>query len=210
VEHFRPKSVYWWLAYCYDNYAFSCQLCNQKFKSDAFPLEDEGRRLELEMRGDETDEEIEELVERWVPDPVTEAAALSWAGWAKAMAAEGALLPHPYLDEAEEYFVWEADADEKFVWIRAAGTTAKAQKRWETVDKVLGLNRDDLKRLRWSNYKMLEIVARSVQAPGLPADLQKDAKAALVAYWEGEQPFSGMARFYLRRWNLLGLLGVAG
>ncbi len=29
VEHFRPKSVYWWLAYCYDNYLFSCQICSR-------------------------------------------------------------------------------------------------------------------------------------------------------------------------------------
>ena len=25
VEHYRPKSEYWWLAYCYDNYLFSCR-----------------------------------------------------------------------------------------------------------------------------------------------------------------------------------------
>jgi 5-methylcytosine-specific restriction endonuclease McrA len=29
VEHFRPKNVYWWLAYCYDNHLFACQICNQ-------------------------------------------------------------------------------------------------------------------------------------------------------------------------------------
>ncbi len=26
VEHFRPKSVYCWLAYCYDNFSYSCQI----------------------------------------------------------------------------------------------------------------------------------------------------------------------------------------
>ena len=26
VEHYRPKSEYWWLAYNYDNYLASCQL----------------------------------------------------------------------------------------------------------------------------------------------------------------------------------------
>ena len=29
VEHYRPKSKYWWLAYCYDNYLYACQICNQ-------------------------------------------------------------------------------------------------------------------------------------------------------------------------------------
>ena len=38
VEHFRPKSEYWWLAYCYDNYTFSCQICNQTYKSNLFPI----------------------------------------------------------------------------------------------------------------------------------------------------------------------------
>src|SRR4051794_40501664 len=38
VEHFRPKSVYWWLAYCYENYVFACQICNQTFKGDGFPI----------------------------------------------------------------------------------------------------------------------------------------------------------------------------
>ena len=38
VEHFRPKSIYWWLAYCYDNYLYSCQICNQSFKSNHFPV----------------------------------------------------------------------------------------------------------------------------------------------------------------------------
>jgi len=38
VEHYRPKSIYWWLAYTYDNYLFACQICNQIYKSDTFPI----------------------------------------------------------------------------------------------------------------------------------------------------------------------------
>ena len=38
VEHFRPKSKYWWLAYCYDNYVYACQICNQVHKGDEFPV----------------------------------------------------------------------------------------------------------------------------------------------------------------------------
>src|SRR5688572_31183116 len=38
VEHFRPKSKYWWLAYCYDNYVYACQICNQVHKGDEFPI----------------------------------------------------------------------------------------------------------------------------------------------------------------------------
>ena len=57
VEHFRPKAGYqqrasdpltrpgyYWLAYDWNNLFLSCQLCNQRFKRNLFPLEDPGGR----------------------------------------------------------------------------------------------------------------------------------------------------------------------
>jgi uncharacterized protein (TIGR02646 family) len=57
VEHFRPKAGYkqrktdelkrpgyYWLAYAWDNLFYSCQLCNQRFKQNLFPLKDGRRR----------------------------------------------------------------------------------------------------------------------------------------------------------------------
>jgi uncharacterized protein (TIGR02646 family) len=38
VEHFRPKSLYRWLAYAFDNYLLSCSICNRQLKKDKFPL----------------------------------------------------------------------------------------------------------------------------------------------------------------------------
>jgi uncharacterized protein (TIGR02646 family) len=53
VEHFRPKAGwvqrdgdaltrpgYYWLAYEWANLFYSCQLCNQRFKKNLFPLEE--------------------------------------------------------------------------------------------------------------------------------------------------------------------------
>lgn len=57
VEHFRPKAGYcqsaidnlhrpgyYWLAYEWENLFFSCQLCNQRFKRNLFPIADENNR----------------------------------------------------------------------------------------------------------------------------------------------------------------------
>ena len=57
VEHFRPKAGfqqrstdmletpgYYWLAYEWSNLFFSCQLCNQSFKRNLFPLSNPRRR----------------------------------------------------------------------------------------------------------------------------------------------------------------------
>ncbi len=39
VEHYRPWSRYWWLAWSWDNLMFACRACNQRGgKLDAFPL----------------------------------------------------------------------------------------------------------------------------------------------------------------------------
>ena len=57
VEHFRPKGGYkqknedkltypgyYWLAYEWSNLFFSCQICNQRFKKNLFPLVDTDKR----------------------------------------------------------------------------------------------------------------------------------------------------------------------
>ena len=56
VEHYRPKAGwvqnkepinkpgYYWLAYDWDNLLLSCQLCNQQFKKNYFPLLTENSR----------------------------------------------------------------------------------------------------------------------------------------------------------------------
>jgi uncharacterized protein (TIGR02646 family) len=57
VEHFRPKAGYrqhsrdslgrpgyYWLAYEWSNLYLCCQLCNQRFKKNTFPLVDPARR----------------------------------------------------------------------------------------------------------------------------------------------------------------------
>lgn len=38
VEHYRPKSTYWWLAWTWENLLFACIDCNRDHKRDQFPL----------------------------------------------------------------------------------------------------------------------------------------------------------------------------
>jgi uncharacterized protein (TIGR02646 family) len=65
VAHFRPKAAvrqkskgplrrpgYYWLAYEWSNLFFSCQLCNQRYKENLFPLGDPSKRAR--SHGDST------------------------------------------------------------------------------------------------------------------------------------------------------------
>jgi uncharacterized protein (TIGR02646 family) len=57
VEHYRPKARvtdelshkgYWWLAYDWNNYLWSCKSCNEGYKINQFPLLSGGIRAENE------------------------------------------------------------------------------------------------------------------------------------------------------------------
>jgi len=48
LEHYRPASRYWWLAWTWENLLFACPNCNRWAKNDEFPLEDETKRLKPE------------------------------------------------------------------------------------------------------------------------------------------------------------------
>jgi len=69
VEHYRPKSTYWWLAYCYDNYLVSCQLCNQKYKKAKFPVKNARMRAPT-IRKNTTDAYIESKAGTIAPNPL--------------------------------------------------------------------------------------------------------------------------------------------
>lgn len=44
VDHYRPKSKYYWLGHAWNNLLFACNICNRTCKKDEFPLSDESRR----------------------------------------------------------------------------------------------------------------------------------------------------------------------
>ena len=69
VEHYRPKSVYWWLAYNYDNYLVSCQLCNQSYKSDNFPVKN-ARIKAPTITKTTKDDYILSIAGKCTPDPL--------------------------------------------------------------------------------------------------------------------------------------------
>lgn len=70
VEHYRPKGGfhsrskekmqqpgYYWLAYDFENLFLSCQICNQKFKKNFFPLADESKRIRTHEHTEQLSEE---------------------------------------------------------------------------------------------------------------------------------------------------------
>src|SRR5207248_2896103 len=78
VEHFRPKGGYkqretdelkrpgyYWLAYAWDNLFCSCQLCNQRFKRNLFPLRDGRRRARSHTHKLDKEQPLPLTLPRW-------------------------------------------------------------------------------------------------------------------------------------------------
>jgi 5-methylcytosine-specific restriction endonuclease McrA len=194
VEHFRPKSDYWSLAYCYDNYTFSCQLCNEKFKSDKFPKT--GPRLvEPEIPVGSTDAFVEAFVGQLGPDPLDQVAVNAFNA---SLAAEVPGLPNPYAVDPEPLFIWFFDENISEVEIRARDASPEAQAAITAVTTYLGLNRDELRRARFAVYCLAKIFVTILKKPLLPAEAKAAAQNGLTVMMAPDSQFAAMVRYYIR------------
>ncbi len=149
VDHYRPKSSYWWLAYCYDNYLASCQLCNQRFKKDAFPTQN--RKMQSPtIRRDTTDDYIAAKAGTIAPDPLNKNQVEAFI---RLHQQERPLLLNPYFDEPADYFAWRADDVLREVEITANPESPQVEPIAAASIEYYGLNRKTLRNDRYTTYE---------------------------------------------------------
>lgn len=194
VEHFRPKSVYWWLALCVDNYVFACQLCNQVHKKDFFPVG--GARLrapQLPATLPTAAAARKRLLQGICPDPVVADDATVRAAWI----AEQAHLPHPYLEDPEPLFAWKAvETNEEVHLVAPDHASPRARRAVAAAVAFLGLNRETLTRTRYPVYRSLAF-AVTVWRTGGKAERQAGL-AEIRRMCRSDQQFAGMCRYFAR------------
>ena len=200
VEHFRPKSIYWWLAYCYDNYLFSCQLCNQSYKSDEFPV---SKRMTAPTVTPRTpDAMLERLAAVSSPDPKSESDGMAWAEFAALCKRELAQLPNPYVQDPTELFAWKADEVEKYVLLVPSVDSQASRNAVKACETFLGLNREELKRARYQAYRSLAVLREVIEVAGRESRVGRVAGKGIDEACEDGQPYAGMARYFRSQWKL--------
>ena len=200
VEHFRPKDLYWWLAYCVDNYTFSCQVCNQVYKGNTFPVT--GARLKpprMPAAQPADAAKAAALAATFCLDP----AIATDATLKRFFAGEQPHLPDPYLVDPEKLLSWNAIEETHEVWLIARGRSAKAKAAAKAAEEVLGLNRTELLRLRWNHYDLLRTLALAFQEMDPVSPNAAKVLAGIRRRADGDQPFAAMTRHFLRTWGLL-------
>jgi hypothetical protein len=197
VEHYRPSSKYWWLAYCYDNLVYGCQICNQTYKSDQFlltgpPLPAPALPAVLPL----TKEDRKLLASAFAIDPAT----LSDQAARTRFIQEHPHLPHPYFDDPETLFAWAVDQTLEEVAMKAANNTAKSLQAFAAAEAMLGINRIELKKLRWIAYDELEALALTFQSGHLAGTQREiDTFKALKRMAEDTRGYAGMRRYFLKK-----------
>jgi len=205
VEHFRPKDIYWWLAYCYDNYLFACQICNQSFKSNHFPVH--GTQLSgPSLSPASSAADLQALVGRFAPDPLD---APSIDVFLKAAKKEKSGLPDPYAMDPEPLFAWQPDEDNHCVRIAARDSRVASKRAFAAVEKFLGLNRDELMGERWRTYSQLKLnrdsLSRIESAFGAADPVAVQIRQAITSMMAASAQFAAMARYFVKiEWNLAG------
>jgi hypothetical protein len=194
VEHYRPKSIYWWLAYSYDNYLYACQICNQMYKSDNFPLSPGRTRWPAPaVTAVLADAELQQLVGLLSPDPLLDNNSYSQAQYQQAHQREKALLLNPYIDDPTRYFAYAADDIMQEVTLVPAAP--RYQAHVQAAEDYYGLNRVELKSQRYTIYKTFEVlhrVGRDVINPQLRAEVEQ----RLQAMQANDYLFAGMNRYF--------------
>lgn len=193
VEHFRPKSLYWWLALCVDNYVFSCQLCNQTYKSDEFPVSGatlKGPKVPAALPKGTA---LKKLIGRICPDPATVTDDELLTKWFK----EDSDLPNPYLEDPEMLFAWAvSEVNEEVHLVAPAGTKPRAQRAVRAAVLYLGLNRETLTRSRYIVYENLQFNLYIWQNGNAAA--RRKAQLQVEKMCRDERQYAGMSRFFAR------------
>ena len=205
VEHFRPGSTYWWLAYCYDNFSYSCQICNQTFKKAKFRIARDDRRWRAPRIPDPPDgPALRELARTMTPDPVERTTGgMPFDEFVREARTEKPFLVDPYVEDPEALYGWEADHTLKEVRIAARSNRVRAVRAMMAAEEDLGLNREELRRRRWRTYETLHTLAHLAEYLRAGDAARARTVETIREMMSPDGDYAGMVRYFVRsEWEL--------
>lgn len=195
VEHFRPKSIYWWLAYSYENYLPSCGACNQEYKKDFFELQDKTLRLKGPViRKGLTDDHLKTVAPTLTVDPVDDTKGKRLKDYVKEIRQEKALLINPYFDDPAIYIAYRPVLENKEVIIVPAAS--KYKKVIKACENLFGVNRKELLDLRFQQYCYYMTLRHTLADPGILEATKNMTRNRLGEMEADKSAYAGMIRFF--------------
>ncbi len=185
VEHYRPKSIYWWMSYTIDNYLLSCEICNQR-KSNNF----ETRKPKANtgaLPAENNDNDINTFLDNFALNPADQNFGDSILGLKHLQQLEKPKLLNPYIDDPEKFFDWTWDEVLMEVEVVPKISLSSTKKSYANYTiNLLDLNRAPLKRRRF-----LESIKFK-----LTKELGADNQILQTLYLTNECEYASMNRFF--------------
>ena len=201
VEHYRPKKNYWWLAYSYDNYLPSCQLCNQKFKKDKFPVKYKAL-TPPKISKNYTSAKLKTLAGKITPNPIDIDSGYSYDLFYKDYFKERPYCINPYYEDPALYFSYKFDDISREVEIVPKKRSLK--KYVDEAHNVYGLNRKELKVMRYKTFFDYRLARAILQSNSAEDTLVLMAKQAIQMLLNGSGGFIGMILFFEKQdWDVI-------
>jgi uncharacterized protein (TIGR02646 family) len=195
VEHFRPKSKYWWLAYCYENFLPACVICNQRFKRDEFAMGRKGKAWTgPAVTKDMKPAALKALAKTMTVDALNDADGMPLQLFTKTTDSERALLLHPYFQNPAEFLAYKPILETKEVLVVPLKSSAKAHV--SACEKYFGINRQELKDERYRHYSLYMTFRQTLATPGIPDKLKKSIRQRIAEMCSGSLRYTGMIRYF--------------
>ena len=195
VEHFRPKSIYWWLAYSYENYLPSCGACNQEYKKDLFHLENKINQMKgVEITSTTSDQVLNSLAPTLTVDPVDDTQGKKLNDFTKEIKNEKALLVNPYFDDPSVYFAYKPILENREVIVVETKPTYGIIVK--TCEDLFGLNRKELLDLRFQQYCLYMTLRHILTDTAISANTRIMSQNRLIEMKADKSAYAGMIRYF--------------
>jgi hypothetical protein len=192
VEHFRPKSTYWWLTYCYENYLVSCVICNQRYKKDHFKIVNAAIASPI-VTNASTDVELTNMAATLTVDPVNDLDGMPLQNLINEMNAEYALLVNPYYEDPAEYIAYKPILENNEIVV--VPTKDEYKDIVQACDDYFGINRKELLSLRFERYCTYMTFKLALADGGLSLNLNATISNRLNEMKADGAAYAGMIRY---------------
>jgi len=198
VEHFRPKSIYWWLAYAYFNYTAACVICNQQFKKALFEVRNSPQKIRISKTSSTVS--LRKKAKEICPDPTSPDYVQQYTKFRKKHFDERPLLLDPYFDDPVDYFKYVIRDDTREVWIDTLynNNQKKSEIVFYTI-RTLGLDRDDLNKNRYNVLERYRIFRELYSTIDIDPRYKKLAEIGLRQLLSQDAEYAAMIDYFNKK-----------
>lgn len=132
----------------------------------------------------------------FTPDPLNNNEGLDMSEFIRRHKDERLLLINPYIDDPQNYFAWNVDTTLEEVELIPVRNNDFSEKYVKAAENAYGLNRDELKKLRYEIYLQYSTHKLYVNATETHLQIKAKSQAIINRMLGNDKSYSGMLKYF--------------